>query len=373
MDGEYKKFGLEVLNYLDNLFLFGAGGLSLSFLKLIRSKTKSRQLPLDWEGKNWPSYYRNELSLLWIMDREKRKIFLPQAVVIGPWEANALFEELNVELYEPNFQAPYKVEEGLEFYLKKTDFNGENARLKCYDRQKKILIFQGAQYFDWVMTNLSLDFCRAPFSTLREETSEGGVLQDLDGHPLANITGINGLLFSEDGYMIYQKRNKNVLVNPNQLCSGFSGTVDKIDIENLIQKADPKLSKLDTVREAVEEIGIRRSDVKRITFLGITRELIRGGTPEMFYAVDLKLSRKEICDLIPKDREGALNYVNFGRYARSVSKDYNDKLAKSTLWKLMEKIESETRAPLSIPFLTNIALWYWHWANDRVGAGPMSL
>lgn len=368
MDNDYKKFGLEVFKYLDSLFLYGTGGLSLSLAELIKSKISIKKSPLDWNGKNWPTYYYNEKSLLWVMDRKNNKLYLPQSVLIGPWEAKDLFDKIKVELYEPNFIPPYKNEQCLGFYKKDDDFNGENARLKNYDRDNKSLTFQGAHYFDWIMTNLSLDYDRAPLSTLRQETSTGGKLQDLDNNPLTNITGINGLLFSNDGHMIYQKRNKKVLVRPNQLCSGFSGTIDKIDIRHLTQSSTPYLSNLDTLREAVEEIGICRDDLKNIIFLGITRELIRGGTPEIFYAVDLNLDRKKILELIPKDKEGIIKSVNFGRYAKSINDESIPALSESTLWGLIEKIENETKAPVSIPFLTNLALWYWHWENNKVGA-----
>ena len=316
MDNDIKKFGLELIRYFDRLFLKGTGGLAFNFIELLKSKSNKKEPPLDWDGKNWPNFYHNEKELLWIIDSKNNRVYLPQSIVISPWEAKELFNEIRVELHESNFKPPYKNEQCLKFYRKEGDFNGENARLKSYDKDKKILTFQGAQYFDWIMTNLSLDFPRPPFSTLREETSKGCKLQELDGNPLANITGINGLLFSNDGYMIYQKRNNNVLVRPNQLCSGFSGTVDKIDIEHLVKSRSPFLNNLDTAREAVEEIGINRKDIKQVIFLGITRELIRGGTPELFYAIDLCLNRKEIFELIPHEKEGMVKSVNFGMYAK---------------------------------------------------------
>jgi hypothetical protein len=372
-DMDYKKFGLSVLNYLDNLFLMGTYGLSLDLIKLITSKMTNVKPPLNWDGNDWPKHYHNESNLLWIMDKNDKKVFLPQAVVIGPWEANDIYDKLSVKLSEPNFAPPAKIEQSLAFYAKKADFNGENARLLGYDKKNQTLTFQGARYFDWVMTNLSLDAERSPLPTLREETSEGNKLQALNDSPLTNITGINGLIFSNDGYMIYQQRLKNVLVRPGQLCSGFSGTVDKIDIEHLIRSKNPILPELDSAREAVEEIGILRSNVNKIIFLGLTRELIRGGTPEMFYAVDLDIDRRTILSLIPKDKEGVVKSVNFGRYARSIDDNGSSILPRDTLWALLSHIESETHAPVSIPFLTNIAMWYWNWAKDKVGASSFKI
>ncbi len=35
MDQDYKKFGLDVIKFLDDIFLYGTGGLSISLFKLI--------------------------------------------------------------------------------------------------------------------------------------------------------------------------------------------------------------------------------------------------------------------------------------------------------------------------------------------------
>ena len=366
---DIKKFGIDIIKCLDDNLLCGTGKLSFSFVNLIKKIFINRKPPLDWDGKEWPNFYRNENSLLWIKKNNK-KIYLPQKILIGPWEAKEYFDKIHVKLKNQNFRPPYKNEKCLKFYIKEGDFNGENARLVSYDKNDKIMIFQGAYYFDWIMTNLALDFDRSPLPTLREETSISGKLQPLEDSPLANITGINGLLFSNDGYMIYQKRNTKVLVRPNQLCSGFSGTVDKIDIEHLVKLENPVLSKMDTAREAVEEIGIFRQHIKGIEFLGLTRELIRGGTPELFYAIDLNLSRDKILTLIPQHKEGFIFSVFFGPYAKSFNNS-NNTLHERTLWQLMDRIEDKTRAPISIPFLTNLALWYWQWGNDQVGKGSL--
>ena len=368
MDDEYEKIGWKITRFIDSAFLYGTSELFLSFLDSAKSKLKMRRPPLDWDGNTWQDYYYNEKSLLWITGKNNERLYLPQSVILAPWEAKGLHNKIKVKLHEPDFEPRDKNEQCLNFYIKDGDFPGKNARLLNYDKDKHELTFQGAVYFDWIMTNLSLDFVRSPLPTLREETSLDGKLQDLHSSQLTNITGINGLLFSNDGYMIYQKRNEEVLVRPNQLCSGFSGTVDKVDIEHLIQSTNPVLSNMYSVREAVEEVGIDRKNVKQIVFLGITRELIRGGTPELFYSADLDLNRNQILKLIPQEKEGIVKSVSFGMYATSLS---DGTMAERTLWGLINSIEEETSAPLSIPFITNLALWYWHWANDKVGVGGL--
>jgi len=373
MDNELKNLGIDVFECADGIVTSGVLGLSIKFLKLVNNKIKGIQLPLDWDGKNWHIHYKNERKVLWIIKGEQR-ICLPQTIIIGPWDNSGdLFKQIKVELLSENFIPKNTNANCLKTYLKKGDFNGKNARLVSYNQEHKTLIFQGANYFDWITTNLSLDYDRSPLPTLRAESSNYGKLDKLNLSPLANITGINGLLFSNDGYMIYQKRNNTVLIRPNELCSGFSGTIDKIDISNLVASSSPLLSNMDTVREAVEEIGIDRDDhVNHIEFLGITRELIRGGTPEIFYAIDLNLPREEILKLIPKDTEGEIHSVELGVHATAKKRNSTQILAEATLWQVLEKIERETKAPISIPFLTNLSLWYWQWNKQKVGFGKIS-
>lgn len=361
----YKEFGFEVLQYIDRQFLYEAGMWSVRTYQFIKSRKKA---PLDWNGATWPEYYSKQDDLFWISGKDGKKLYLPQSVVIGPSDAHRFHNEIKVSLLDSDFTPPYKNDECLGYYLKKNSFNEVCARITDYDADKKELTFQGCHYFDWVATNLSMDFSRKPLETLREEGSANGVLQALDESPLGNITGINGLIFTNDGYMIYQKRNNRVLVRPGQLCSGFSGTVDKIDIENIIQLENPVLSHIDCTREAVEEIGIKRSHVTNIAFLGLTRELIRGGTPELFYSVDIGITKNEVMSLIPKDKEGVVKAVQFGKFARSDMASTAD-LKKTTLWQLLDQIEKESKAPISIPMLTNLMLWYWGHEERNVGIG----
>ncbi len=365
MNIDYREFGFEVLRYIDRKFLYEAGWWSVKIYNLLKTRRKP---PLDWSGNNWPKYYNKQNDLLWIIGKDGERLYIPQSVIISPIDAFLLHNKLKVSLIQKNFIPPYKNEECLSYYLKSNSFNELNARLASYDSNNKKLIFQGCHYFDWIATNLSMDFDRSPLETLREESSINGMLQDLNRSPLGNITGINGLIFTNDGHMIYQKRNRTVLTRPNQLCSGFSGTVDKIDIENIIKIGNPVLSDMDFPREAVEEVGINRDHICETVFLGVTRELIRGGTPEFFYSLDLDLSRNEVMSLIPRDKEGTIKSVQFGKYAKSNISSC-DVLNETTLWQLMDKIEKESRVPISIPLLTNLALWYWRYENQKVGIG----
>jgi len=193
-------------------------------------------------------------------------------------------------------------------------------------------------------------------------------MESLEDSVLANVLGINGLLFSNDGYIIVQKRLNSVLIRRGELCSGFSGTIDKQDIANSIF-AGSKLGNMDVVREMVEEVGIDYSNVSSRCFLGITRELVRGGKPEMFYSVDVNLPSDMILQGYRKDKEGTIKRVHFGKFGCSTPSEYHRRKLPEQFWRLVGTIRERGKGSISLPLLTNLVLWYQHVCPKEVGMG----
>jgi hypothetical protein len=319
------------------------------------------QSPLDWVYP-WPTLYQYQHSVLWVVDQDGHRLFLPQVVIIAP--ASVCESSVHVQLVEPNFKAPIQIEDGFEFYrylahdgIGKRLFDGENARLLGWNVVSKTLFFQGAWYFDYLKTNLALDLRTLTMGSLREHLAQGGTIEDLSDSKLANPTGINGLIFSNDGHMIFQARLENVLVRPGELCSGFSGTVDKTDIIWAVNDGG-SLDKLDAPRELVEELGINRRDILSRRFLGLTRELVRGGQPELFYSVDVALASDAILARLPQHCEGSVKKTFFGTFATSTPRELARARLPECFWSLVRQIQIDGNGPISVPLLTNLVLWY---------------
>jgi hypothetical protein len=369
----WKDLGQTVVKWVDSSFLYGVGGLSKDVLAIVLRAARQSKPPLDW-AYPWTKLYTNQDSLFWVRDQDGEILYLPQVIVIGPTEF-ASESSIKIELlgYE-NFRPHTPVDAGWEFYrrtadgsLKKMFFDDENARLTAWDPLKRTLSFQGCFYFDYLKTNLALDAPLPVFGTLREQLAKDGRIEELALSKLANTTGINGLLFSDDGYMIFQARRPTVLIRPYELCPGFSGTIDKIDIVNAVA-GDGTLDKLDAPREMVEEIGIHRQEIKNRRFLGLTRELIRGGAPEMFYALDIGLSANAILARIPRDREGFIKKIFFGQFASAQLNEPEAEQLPEYFWSLVRQTQAEGKKPISVPFLTNLALWYQAACSTCAGA-----
>ena len=147
---------------------------------------------------------------------------------------------------------------------------------------------------------------------------------------------------------------------PKELCSAASGAVSLTDVPTEIT-----LEEMSKLREAFEEIGISKTDIPpdQIFFLGITRELIRGGKPEMFLFGKTTLSEKQIKekreDARDKWESKKLIFFHFGQIT--------DKSLSNTMEKhrFLSKVDEFIDAYIdksSVPHLTAVALW----AKSRV-------
>jgi hypothetical protein len=370
-----KELGLIVVEWADSAFMLGVGSTFAKVAKAVRAAQLSAP-PLDW-AYPFQKLYAGEQRVLWWHDAGTGKqVFLPQVLLLDPEEA-ADESAIRIELLKEQFRARTTVPAGLEFYRYTSDggrrqqfHDGKTARLVDWRPAERLLVFQGASYFDYLATNQSLDVPRAGFPPLRNELVYDGRLEELAESELANTVGINGLIFTSDGQMIFQKRLANVLVRPGELCSGFSGSVDKIDITHAVAST-ATMAALDAPREMVEELGVDREEIAGRVFLGITRELIRGGKPEMFYSIDLEITAAEVMARIPKDREGEIRSFGMGVCGRSILRDRDREKLPGYFPSILRDLHQSGTAELSVPLITNLVLWLQRNYPSAVGAGPL--
>ena len=89
-------------------------------------------------------------------------------------------------------------------------------------------------------------------------------------------------------------------------------------------------------------------------FLGITRELVRGGQPEIFFAADMLINKRNVDRLLARDQESKLLSVPFGLLGRA------DGVAasKTPFKRILRAVTKDRAAPISVPLLTNLLLWH---------------
>lgn len=129
-----------------------------------------------------------------------------------------------------------------------------------------------------------------------------------------------------------------------------------VDWRDLAGLHGARLADLDVLRELEEELGVRREEVVTRRWLGLTRELARGGAPELFYAVTLRLSAAEVLARAPVDPDGARLAIPPGDRG---------------IWGLLDGLAAEGGGPVSVPLLTNLALWWGGRGSPDLRVGPL--
>ena len=238
-------------------------------------------------------------------------------------------------------------------------FNGSIVRLNRFDfcpRKNEIeLGLQPVGYYTACKTQRILD---APYNkvgdTIRSLVHAKG-LEDLDKSRLANSLGYSTLLFTANNELIIQRRSREVVAFGKSWGPASSGAYDAGDFSNRDKDAAFPFR-----RETDEELGIRDDDIvaDSVRFLGITRELYRGGKPEMFFLAKTRLSKERIVERRKnaQDKWESSSLI-FWPFSDSV---FNAKLSaegKDEFRRDMTKLLCERMDNMSDPLLSALALW----------------
>lgn len=343
---------------MDRTWPWGALGLRLAEdlggARLLGEAVADRPgAPLRWAPERWPAP-QSLGDLLHLRDPLGRWVALPQVVLVHAWPPP---DEGAVGLRRAEGPPPplRLAPEALAAHQAAARpgarlYDGASAGLTGWDAEARLLTWTRRGYFDYLCTNLAMDAARGD-ETPREAQGRRG-LPPLGETGLADAVGVSGLVFTADDQMILQRRAPDLAVRPGCLCGGFSGMVDWRDLTGL---HGARLADLDVLRELEEELGVRREEVRARAWLGLTRELARGGAPELFYAANLRLSAAEVLARAPSDPDGARLAVPVG------DRDF---------WGLLEAVVAAGAAPVSVPLLTNLALWWGGRGSPDLRVGP---
>ncbi len=341
----------------------------LEILKEIIAIIKEESPPhfVDWKLEDWPGIYHQELEKCVKLPYKGKEYFLPEVLIFDNIKKRLNLSNVHFHRMETPFSLPDNIraltessfEKLLKYLQKKRRYSNEqNLRLvNIIEKEMEIeLEVQSVKYRDFVHTNLLLDAkSKEKDQTLRDYLHSSGKIEGLNNSPLANHLGINILLFTADGSLIMQKRSGKVAFRTKELCSAASGAVSITDVVPKIT-----LEEMPKLRKGFEEIGIFKGDVPKgqIFFLGITRELIRGGKPEMFFFGKTDLSERQIKKRWGNARDKweskDLVFFHFGKVA------YDDLTQNYRIHEFLSKVDNFIDKYVersSIPLLTNLALW----------------
>lgn len=211
-----------------------------------------------------------------------------------------------------------------------------------------------------MQTNYTIDY-KHEGMTLRQYIHPNGRLQLLNDSTLADHIGIDILLFSFEGLLILGRRSCNmVTVTGGKIGPFGAGALKAADLP--LKFGQLSLTNLNLLRELYDESGLNEKDIikENIYVLGITRDLLRGGKPQLSLCVRSKLIAEDIFKKHPTAETSYehdnLIKIDLGIGLESIYKVSEDKLDEVGR-KLGEKL-SELGKEMTEPLLGALALWW---------------
>ncbi|MCB9299025.1 MAG: hypothetical protein H6566_00170 [Lewinellaceae bacterium] len=317
--------------------------------------------------------YREEQFVIDDFTDESSPKILPQALVYDNSVHKKALKDIvvRVDMEYPDYAIPGAIRsEAQQLLAIQKNRNPEltdaaMARLNdiVEEEGKLALLLSRASYFDYLATNYSMDLKPAAWPKTLREKLHGARLPSLKESLLANHIGIGVLLFTRDGYLILQRRaDEKLSIRPSQLAPSVSGAAEFKDLKE--GNAAPVYNLF--LREGKEELNLDMEDYEAssIQLLGITRELLRGGKPEIFFSATLRIDSSEIRiksrsakDRWENEATAFFEFESFSAIKAGLRGEGLPKTMKKDIQQLREAYEN-----ISLPLLTGLTLWYEYYS-----------
>jgi transcriptional regulator with XRE-family HTH domain len=248
------------------------------------------------------SFYSNEESVG--ISLCNALIKLPFAFAIKP-RGRGLCDEQKIQIRISN-EAPYKIPSELSKYSDPVaieasqlgHFDGTVFRLAeiASVDEGKILTLRRTSYFDALGTNFNMDSLRGEsLGSLRQflHGRSRRLHVGLKGDPLVNHLGVVIMVETADGYLIVQERSGEVANRAFTRSSSISGSIKEKHLAKFTSETLLSLSDIAVIaaEHGVEELAV---DIENLYFLGLLREYLRGGKPELYFLARTKLKLSEV-------------------------------------------------------------------------------
>ena len=282
----------------------------------------NRKKPSNPESDKHSKAYKNrEADIKAYMDG---KLYLPSVNVYANVKGNAKLEFADTD---EKFELPRFVRDNalalMEAHGDSSFSNNVTVRLNdLTEKEDKLTLQTGrSQYFDMLITNRCMDYKLNDMLSLRDVLESGSTVSSIDESQLGNQIGINGLIFTSDGYLLVEKRGYKKTTWKNKFAQPISLAMKKSDIEclNPPKKAkdekkpeeEPKICKTIPKGEMQAEkvfkdivlgtigknFGLMEEDILEFrisdNFFGLARDLLEGGKPNMYFYVTVKMTAAE--------------------------------------------------------------------------------
>lgn len=185
-----------------------------------------------------------------------------------------------------------------------TDFSYSNGTLT--------LDTQRSMYFHMLITNRCMDYEFDEGLTVRTVYEYNKTVSPLNKSVFGNQIGINGLILSSDGYVLIEKRDHNKITWKNKFAQSISLALKVSDLKlgenaTIGSSSEVANSKFKSIIEKTvkDNFGLIPDDYDEFcvenNFLGIARDLLEGGKPNMYFYLTTKCNAEELVQLLEKN------------------------------------------------------------------------
>lgn len=226
----------------------------------------------------------------------------------------------------------------LEAHHTSSVHNSVTVRLKDLRFRDGVLdvYTERSQYFHMLVTNRCMDYRLNGNVSVREVYEFNNTVSPLSETMLGNQIGINGLIFTRDGYILVEKRGRKKTTWKDKFAQPISLAMKESD---LLLDADGTISDDPAVAERnfkkiilstlAKNFGLGEEDLLPFSvaenFLGVARDLLEGGKPNFyFYVVADYTAEQLVARLQEKAKRASEGRGEKGEALPSLGKDKLD-------------------------------------------------
>ena len=162
-----------------------------------------------------------------------------------------------------------------------------------------------------LVTNRCMDYKFCGDLTIRGLYEYKKKISDLKDSVLGNQIGINGVVLSRDGYVLIEKRDRNKTIWKNKFAQSISLALKESAVKLGENRAigstyeDANTNFRNIIYKTIEDnFGITDDMIKdfelKDNFLGIARDLLEGGKPNMYFYVTVDKDAHDLAKHIRK-------------------------------------------------------------------------
>lgn len=263
-------------------------------------------------------------------DEREYSLLLPGVNVYANIEGNTSvrFDDSDKKAVPPDFVRENALAL-MEAHKNSKYSNNETIRLKdvTYDAENQELVLhtERTQYFDMLITNRCMDFQLNGLVSVRDVYESGKRVSRLNESQLSNQIGINGLIFTADGYLLLEKRGYKKVIWKGKLAQPISLAMKKLAVADAMKDGVLAADASDTpdaqaaadhayasnifkkiiLKTIADNFGITEPDICEFdisrNLFGIAQDLLEGGKPNIYFYVIVKKTAAQ-CKQMLEDR-----------------------------------------------------------------------